>query len=54
MGGPDAEGIQRGERAELHQLSFEPNRFANASEAVKQEQRLHPDQCHRLLFLCSS
>jgi hypothetical protein len=35
MGGSDAEGIQRGERAELHQLSFEPDRFANASEAVK-------------------
>ena len=35
MGGSDAEGIQGDECAELHQRCLEPDRFANASEAVK-------------------
>jgi hypothetical protein len=52
MGGSDAEGIQRGERAELHQLSVEPDRFATTSEAVKRNNACIPDQdiaacCHR-------
>ena len=35
MGGSDAEGIQRGERAELPQWRLEPDCFANAYKAAK-------------------